>query len=103
MGRAIFILCSLFGLGVALPISWALGRSRLSSIPLSACWSSILFGGVVCIYGLAHSTTPSFAPRITAVGGASVFTEKNADGDRKFAFELFPEAGDPVELETHIS
>jgi hypothetical protein len=59
-------------------------------------------GAVVCLYGLSHSTAPSFAPQITAIGRASAFSEKSVGRSSKFVFGFVPETGNPVELETHI-
>jgi hypothetical protein len=54
------------------------------------------------MFGLFHSTAPSFAPRITATGRASAFVEQRYGRDNKFTFSFSPEGRGPVQLDTHI-
>ena len=57
----------------------------------------------MCIYGLAHSTAPSFAPRITAVGKAYDHVELRQGRDTHYGFHFLPdENGEPVDIETSI-
>jgi hypothetical protein len=54
------------------------------------------------MYGMSHSTVPSFAPRITAVGKASDCIEKSVGRSNKFVFRFVPEGGSPINIETVI-
>ena len=61
----------------------------------------MLLGAVICSYGLSHSTAPSFAPRIAAIGKASDCVEE--DGRRFwFRFRFVPEGASPTEIETPL-
>jgi hypothetical protein len=54
------------------------------------------------MYGLSHSTAPSFAPRITVTGSASAFLEQRYGRDSKFTFSFSPVGRSPIQLDTHI-
>jgi hypothetical protein len=62
----------------------------------------MIVGSTVCIYGLSHSTAPSFAPLVTASGKASAFMEQRFGRNSKFVFVFVPESGNPINIETHI-
>jgi hypothetical protein len=62
----------------------------------------MIVGSTVCIYGLSHSTAPSFAPLVTASGKASAFMEQRFGRNSKFVFVFIPESGNPINIETHI-
>ena len=85
-------------MGVFFPV----GANRRASIPPFVWWLCLISGAVTCIYGLSHSTSPSFAPRITAVGNASDCVEDGPRGSTRFAFRFLPEGGSPVKIETRI-
>jgi hypothetical protein len=101
MDKASFIGWCVLGLGAALAVFFPLGPKRRAGIPSFAWWLCLIAGAVACIYGLSHSTAPSFAPRITAIGRASDCVAK---GGRQVidAFNFFPEGGGSVRLETQI-
>lgn len=54
------------------------------------------------MYGLSHSTAPSFATRVTQTGKASAFVEQRYGRDSKFTFTFSPEGQRPIQLDTHI-
>lgn len=54
------------------------------------------------MYGLFHSTAPSFATRITAVGRTYDFVERRQGRDTFYGFRFVPDGGEPVKIETEI-
>ena len=58
-------------------------------------------------YGMSHSTTPSFATRITAVGKAYDSVQREIHTgyhhDTVFGFRFVPESGEPVNIESEIT
>jgi hypothetical protein len=62
----------------------------------------MIVGGMVCMYGLSHSTTPSFAPLVTVSGKASAFMNQTYGRNSKFVFRFVREGGTPINIETHI-
>jgi hypothetical protein len=102
MDKGTFIGSCLLGLAVALAVFFPLGAKRRVYIPPFAWWLCILVGACTCMYGLSHSTTPSFAPRITAVGNASDCIEKSVGRNSKFVFHFVPEGGSSINIETLI-
>ena len=103
MDRGIFIGASLLGMAAALAVFYPLGAKRRACIPYPLWWVCLGLGVVVCIYGLAHSTAPSFAPRITAVGKAYDHVELRQGRDTHYGFHFLPdEIGEPVDIETSI-
>jgi hypothetical protein len=54
------------------------------------------------MYGLSHSTAPSFATRITQTGKASAFVEQRYGRDSKFTFRFSPGGERAIQLDTHI-
>lgn len=102
MDKPIFILWCLFGLGVAFAVFLSLGprrRSRISPLIWSGC---MIVGAVTCMFGLSHSTTPSFASRTIAIGQASAFSEQKAGRRTAFGFHFVPEEGNALSLGTQI-
>jgi hypothetical protein len=105
LDRGIFIGICLLGVAAALAVFYPLGAKRRACIPYSLWWVCLGLGVVVCIYGLAHSTAPSFAPRITALGKAYDHVEVRQGRDTHYGFHFVPdEGGEPVEpkIETSI-
>jgi hypothetical protein len=102
MGRGYFIGCSLLGLAAALAIFFPLGAKRRARIPLRVLWLCLILGGVACMYSLFHSTAPSFATRITAVGKAYDHFERQQGRDTSYGFRFVPEGGVPISVETEI-
>ena len=102
MDRSVFILSCLLGLGIAFAIFLALGPKRRALISSPIWWAFMIVGAVLCMYGLSHSTTPSFAPRITVTGNATAFVEQRYGRDSKFTFSFSPDGRSPVQLDTHI-
>jgi hypothetical protein len=54
------------------------------------------------MYSLFHSTAPSFATRITAIGKAYDYSDRNRGKDTYYGFRFVPDGGDPVNIETEI-
>jgi hypothetical protein len=103
MDRGIFIGASLLGMSVALAVFYPLGAKRRACIPSLLWWVCLGLGVVVCVYGLARSTAPSFAPRITAVGKAYDHVELRQGKDTHYGFHFLPDDnGEPVDIETTI-
>ncbi len=102
MDKATFMLWCLLGLGLAFAIVMAIGPTRRSRVPRYVLWLLLTAGAVTCIYGLSHSTSPSFAPRVTVVGTSSALTEKRVGREGKFVFTFVPVSGKAIALETHI-
>lgn len=70
MDRASYTVWALLGIAVALAVFFTLGARRRAHIPPIVWWLCLIVGAVTVMYGLFHSTAPSFAPRITAIGKA---------------------------------
>jgi hypothetical protein len=54
------------------------------------------------MYGLFHSTAPSFAPRISATGKAYDYVERRRGSDTYYGFRFVPDGGEPINIETEI-
>jgi hypothetical protein len=54
------------------------------------------------MYSLFHSTAPSFATRIAAIGKAYDYVERTRGRDTYYGFRFVPDGGDPVNIETEI-
>jgi hypothetical protein len=103
MDRGIFVGASLLGMAAALAVFYPLGAKRRACIPYPLWWVCLGLGVVVCIYGLAHSTAPSFAPRITAVGKAYAHVELRQGRATHYGFHFLPDKnGELVDIETSI-
>jgi hypothetical protein len=102
MDRGAFVGYSLLGLGVALAIFFPLKAKRRARIPLVAWWLCLIVGAVACVYGLSHSTAPSFASRITATGRIYEIAERRRGRDTYFAFRFAPDSGKLLTIETTI-
>lgn len=102
MDKPIFMLWSLLGVGIALAIVLLMGSARRSRTPMYVLWALLVSGVVTCIYGLSHSTAPSFAAQVSRIGTSSAFVEKSIGRSSKFVFVLVPASGSPINIETHI-
>ena len=103
MDRGIFVGICLLGVVAALAVFYPLGAKRRARIPHSLWWVCLGLGVVACIYGLSHSTAPSSAPRITAIGKAYDHVEMRQGRDTHYGFHFLPdEGGGPVDIETSI-
>jgi hypothetical protein len=102
MVRGSFIVSCLLGVAIALAVFFALGAKRRARIQPLVWWLCAILGAVTCMYGLFHSTAPSFATRITAIGKASNHVERRFGGDTYYGFRFVPDGGEPVNLETAI-
>jgi hypothetical protein len=75
-------------------------------IPPLGWWLSLILGAVICMYGMSHSTIPSFSTRITAVGKAYDFVQREIHTgyhhDTIYGFRFVPESGEPIDIETEI-
>jgi hypothetical protein len=90
------------GLIAASAVFFPLNAKRRARIPLFAWWLCLIVGVVACGYGLSHSTAPSFATRITAVGRTYNYVERQYGRDTFYGFRFVPNGGEPVNVETEI-
>jgi len=102
MDRAIYTVFALLGLTAALMVFFALGAKRRAHIRPILWWVCLVVGAVMVMYSLFHSTAPSFAPRITAVGKAYDYVQRRHGRDTYCGFRFVPEAGESVNIETEI-
>jgi hypothetical protein len=102
MDRGSFIVWCLLGLAIALAVFLPLGAKRRAHIPPPVWWLCTTLGIVACLYGLFHSTAPSFAARVTAVGNAYDHVELRHGRDTYYGFRFVPDSGKPVNIETAI-
>jgi hypothetical protein len=102
MDRGQFLGYWLIGMGAALAVFFSLKAKRRACIPPLVWWLCLILGVVTCIYGLSHSTAPSFATRITAVGRTYDCVERRQGRDTYFGFRFVPDGGQPVNIETNI-
>jgi hypothetical protein len=103
MDRGIFIGACLIGVAAALAAFYPLGANRRAHVPYPRWWACLGLGVVLCLYGLARSTAPSFAPRITAVGKAYDHVEVQQGRDTHYGFHFLPDGGgEPLYIETSI-
>jgi hypothetical protein len=98
MGRGYFMGCYWLGIAAALIVFFPLGAKRRACIPSLAWWLCLIVGAAMCAYGLSHSTAPSFATRISAVGNAYDCVERKSG----LGFRFIPVGGESVDLETAI-
>ena len=101
------MVCSLLGAGPALAIFFLLRAKRRAWIPPLAWWLFLALGAVVFFYGMSHSTVPSFSTRITTVGKAYDYVEREIHTgyhhDTIYGFRFVPEGEEPINIETEIS
>jgi hypothetical protein len=103
MDYAYFMGCLLLGLSLALAIFFLLRAKRRVWIPPLAWWLSLMVGVVICFYGVSHSTIPSFSTRITAVGKAYDYVQREGyRHDITFGFRFLPEGGEAINIHTKI-
>jgi hypothetical protein len=106
MDYAHFMVCCLPGFAIALAVYFPLGAIRRACVPPLAWWLCLAAGAVPLFYGLSHSTFPSSAARITAVGKAYDCVEREIHSgyhhDTIYDFHLVPEGGGPIPIETEI-
>jgi hypothetical protein len=106
MDYAHFMVCSLPGLAAGLAVYFPLGAKRRACVPPLAWWLCLVAGAVPLFFGLSHSTFPSLAPRITAVGKAYDYVERDIHTgyhhDTIYGFHLVPDGGGPIPIETEI-
>lgn len=103
MSYGIFLVACLLGMAATLAVFYPLGAKRRARIPSYAWWVFLVFGAVLCFYGMSYSTAPSFAPRITAIGKAYNHVERTAGRDTYYGFRFLPDnGGEAVNIETSI-
>lgn len=102
MDRGHFMLCFLLGAAAASSVFFPLGAKRRAWIPLLGWWLFLVPGAVLVFYGLSHSTTQSFATRVTAVGKAYDHFERKRGRDTSYGFRFVPEGGAPIIIETEV-
>lgn len=106
MDYAHFMGCALLGFIPALAIFFLLRAKRRAWIPAFVWWLFLILGAVVCMYGRFHSTVPSFSTRITAVGKAYDYVQREIHTgyhhDTVYGFRFVPEGGQPIHIETEI-
>lgn len=101
-----FMGCALLGCAPAMVIFFLLRAKRRAWIPCLGWWLSLAVGVILAFYAMSHSTTPSFSARITMVGKAYDYTEREIHSgyhhDTIYSFRLVPEGKDPIQIETEI-
>ena len=109
MDYAHYMVCALLGAGPALAIFFLLRAKRRAWIPPLGWWLSLILGAVILFYGMSHSTVPSLAARITQVGKAYDYVEREVHNgyhhDTIYGFRFVPEGGGgggPINIETEI-
>lgn len=103
MDRSTYKLFCLLGIAPALAISYCFGPKGRAYIPSVLWWTSLGAGALMIVCGLAYTTTPSLAPRITLVGKAYDFVWRQ-NGDSTLSFSFLSEEGvQPIYLETSIT
>jgi hypothetical protein len=90
------------GIVLGLTVFFPLGAKRRACMPSLAWWLCLIVGAVLCMYGLSHSTEPSFATRITAVGKTYDYVEWKRGRDSQHGFRFVPEDGAPINIQTQI-
>ncbi|MGA9671065.1 MAG: hypothetical protein WBQ94_17780 [Terracidiphilus sp.] len=103
MDRAHSMVFCLLGAAAAAAVFLPLGAKRRAWIPPLGWWLFLIAGSVIWFYGESHSTVPSFAPHITAVGKAYGHFVRQRGRDTSYGFQFVPEGGGPITLETEIS
>ena len=98
--------CCLLGFARALAVFYPLGPKRRACIPPLAWWHCVILGSIIGFYAMSHSTMPSFSTRITAVGKAYDYVERETHfsyhDDTFYGFRFVPEGGEPINIETKI-
>jgi hypothetical protein len=102
MDRGHFMLFFLLGSVAALAVFFPLGAKRRAWIPLLGWWLFLIPGAILVFYGLSHSTTPSFATPVTAVGKAYDHFKRKRGRDTSYGFRFVPDGGPPIIIETEI-
>lgn len=103
MNYGFYMLSVLSGLAVAFSIYRALGARRRAAVSPVIWWACLVIGVVAGGYGLSHSTVPSFAPRVTAVGTTYDFYHRKSGKDSWDGFRFVPDGGGaPILMETEI-
>lgn len=106
MDYAHAMVCSSPGLAAGLAAFYFLGPKRRACVPPLAWWLCLAAGAVPFFYGLSHSTFPSLATRITAVGKAYSYVDREIYSgyhhDTIYGFRFLPERGGPMNVETEI-
>jgi len=101
------MVCGLLGAGPALAIFFLLRAKRRAWIPPLGWWLFLALGAIVFFYGMTHSTVPSLSTRITAVGTAYDYADREIHTgyhhDTIHGFRFVPEGGGPINIETEIS
>jgi hypothetical protein len=106
MDYAHCMMCSFPGFAVALGVFFPLGAKRRACVPPLAWWLCLIAGAVPFFYGLSHSTVPSLATRITAVGKPYDYVDREIHTgyhhDTIYGVQLVPGVGGPIHIETEI-
>jgi hypothetical protein len=102
-----YMACGLLGICPALAIFFLLRPRRRAWIPPLGWWLSLALGFVIFFYAMSHSTMPSFSNRVTVVGKAYDYRQREIHTgyhhDTIYGFRLVPEGGEPIDIETEIS
>lgn len=106
MDRDLYKLWCLLGIAVALAVFFPLGAKRRACISPIVWWLFLILGFITCVYGLSHSTEPSFATRVTVIGKAYDYVARTRGispfKDTYHGFHFVPDSGEPVNIETEI-
>jgi hypothetical protein len=103
MDRAHSMVFCLLGAVAAAAVFVPLGAKRRAWIPPLGWWLFLIVGSVIWFYGRSHSTVPSFAPRISAIGKAYDHSVRQRGSDTSYGFRFVPDGGGPITIETEIS
>lgn len=102
MVRGYFMGYCLIGMTAALAVFFPLKAKRRACIPVFVWVVCLILGAITCMYGLFHSSAPSFATRITAVGKTYDCVDRRLGRDTFYGFRFVPDGGQPVNIETEI-
>ena len=102
MDRDLYKLWCLAGIAVALAVFFPLGAKRRAYISPLISWCCLIAGAATCMHALFHSTAPSFAPRVTAIGKAYDYVERTRGRDTYYGFRFVPDGGELINIETEI-
>jgi hypothetical protein len=106
MDRDLYKLWCLLGIAAAMAVFFPLGAKRRVCISAMVWWLCLIVGFVTCMYSLFHSTAPSFATRITAIGKSYDYVERTRGispfKDTYYGFRFMPVGGEPINIETEI-
>jgi hypothetical protein len=102
MDRGHYMLFFIMGMLASLAVFLPLGAKRRVGVPSFVWWICLGVGIVANFYGLSHSTAPSLAPRITAIGKVYNHVEVRRGRDTHYGYDFVTNVGEPIHFETSI-